>query len=152
MTQEAYLLCLHDRNCIKNSHRFLFTNFLDLVFYFHFHSILHRPHATTPFSEWPVEYFLLILLQGFVIDIDICWKAALLNLPYMWRNQDHRRLLPVITNRWTKLMLWYFLANVNVDGKHSKQIKEIDIPQYLSNYRSKGRFGCWPMKKWSENG
>ena len=41
-------------------------------FFFHFHSIIHRPHAITPFSEWPVEYFLLILLQGFVIDIDIC--------------------------------------------------------------------------------
>ena len=44
--------------------------------FFHFHSILHRPHAITPFSEWPVEYFLFNLLQVFVIDIDICCKSS----------------------------------------------------------------------------
>ena len=26
---------------------------------------------------------------------------------------------------------YFFLANVNVDGKHLKQIKKINIPQYL---------------------
>ena len=39
--------------------------------YFHFHPILHRPHAKTPFSEWTVEYFLFNLLQIFAIEIDI---------------------------------------------------------------------------------
>ena len=33
--------------------------------FFHFHFILHRPHAKTPFSEWTVEYLLFNLLQVF---------------------------------------------------------------------------------------
>ena len=31
----------------------------------------------------------------------------------------------------SKVQKGYFLANVNVDGKHLKQIKKINIPQHL---------------------
>ena len=66
-TQEAYLLHLHDHNCVKNSRHFLFTGF-----FFHFRPNLHRPHAKSSFSEWTVEYFIFNLLQVFAIDINIC--------------------------------------------------------------------------------
>ena len=64
-TQEAYLLHLHDHNCMKNSRHFLFTVFLDPVFFIF--SPFFRMYS------W-IEYFIFYLLQVFVIDIDICWK------------------------------------------------------------------------------
>ena len=124
------MLHLHDHNCMKNSRHFLFSDFLDAVFFLQFHPILHRPSTETPFFEWNVEFFLFNLLQVFAIDIDICWKAALLNLPYILRNRDHQWWCSYITNTGTKLIS-YFLANVNVDGKHLKLIKEINTQQCL---------------------
>ena len=93
------------------------------------------PHSSSAtcqkprFLNWLLNSFFLICfktLQVFAIDTDICWKSALLNFPYIWKNRDHRRWRPDITNRWTKLILWYFLANVDL-----RQIKEIDFQECL---------------------
>ena len=56
------------------------------------------------------------------------------------------------TNRWTKLILWHFLANVNVDAKHLKQIKEINTWQCLLIVHCGNRvLGLVADEEWSEN-
>ena len=109
---------------VWNNRHFLFTDFLDPVFF------TFSPHSSLATCQKP-RFLNELLNTFFLIDIDIRWKAALLNLSFIWRNWDHLRSRPVISNRWTKLILGYFLGNVNVDGKHLRQIKEIDIQQRL---------------------
>ena len=44
-----------------------------------------------------------------------------------------------------------FLANVNVDGKHLRQIKKINIQQRLPIVHCEQRCGRWPGEEWGEN-
>ena len=91
-------------NYMKNNRHFLFTEFLDPFFF----SFIFIPCQNCIF--W-MEFWILSSQSA----PSVChWQWHLLKSSsfepsYIWRNRYKRIWRPDITNRWTKLILWYFL-------------------------------------------
>ena len=125
---------LHD----QNSRNFLFTDFLDPVFF------SYSPHSSSAISDYQWSDY---LDYNMITNISN-WKGQILRSFAIHISQEYEKINLVhlfvvlsscvvsismisISLDLRKVQKSYVLANVNVDGKHLKQIKKINIPQHL---------------------